>query len=60
MHRLDGMCLLALIVYGRIVGCDRNNHREILVEEYIFEAERQWLVQFKCRCNQITFQLLYK
>jgi hypothetical protein len=54
------MCLLALIVYGRIVGCDRNNHREVLVEEYIFEAERQWLVQFKCRCNQITFQLLYK
>lgn len=60
MNRLDGMCLLALLVYGRVVGCDRHVHREVLVEEYVFDSGRQWLVQFKCRCGREMFKLLYK
>lgn len=60
MNRLEGMCLLALLVYGGVVGCDRATHREILVEEFTFDQGRQHLVQFKCRCRRETFKLLYK
>lgn len=59
MSRLYALCVLALLVYGLVVGCEGHEHRACFVRETV-QRDQSMAVEYFCACGRRPYAEVWR